>query len=105
MVNKADGSFLGCAGLHHPNTKTPELGIWLKKSAHGQGFGKEAMTALKKWADANVTYDYILYPVDEKNTASRRIAESLGGKIAREYDEINMSGAKHHLVEYRIYPN
>ena len=97
-------NFLGCGGLHHPDTKTPELGVWIKKSAHGHGYGKEAMVALKNWADENLDYEYILYPVDEKNSPSRKIPESLGGQIAREYDHVNQSGNKLRLIEYRIYP-
>lgn len=105
VLDKKTKEFLGCAGLHHIDTKTPELGIWIKKSAHGHGYGKEAMTALKEWADENIDYQYIIYPAVDKNYASRRIPESMGGKIFREYDEVNMSGVKHHLMEYRIYPN
>ena len=84
--------------------KTPELGIWIKKSAHGHGYGKEAVVALKEWANENIEYEYILYPVVDENYASRRIPEFLGGKIAREYDKESMSGKKWHFIEYRIYP-
>ena len=97
--------FFGCAGLHHIDSKTPEMGVWLKKSVHGQGYGKEAMVAIKKWADENLKYDYILYPVADENVASRKIPELLKGKIERKYDEKNMSGNTLHLIEYRIYPN
>jgi RimJ/RimL family protein N-acetyltransferase len=103
ILSNKGGEFLGNAGLHHVDTKTPELGIWIKKSAHGNAYGKEAMVALKKWADENLDYEYILYPVVEENFASKRIPEFLGGKVVREYDEINMSGNKVHLLEYRIY--
>lgn len=105
ILDKKSKEFLGCGGIHHIDQKTPELGIWIKKSAHGQGYGKEAVIGLKEWADANLDYEYILYPVDARNLASRRIPEFLGGKIAREYQEINMSGRILNLVEYRIYPN
>jgi [ribosomal protein S5]-alanine N-acetyltransferase len=105
ILNKETKDFLGCGGLHHIDGKTPELGIWIKKSAHGHGYGKEAMIALKDWADENLDYEYILYPVAEENNPSRRIPESLGAKVAKEYDRVNMSGKKHHLLEYRIYPS
>jgi [ribosomal protein S5]-alanine N-acetyltransferase len=103
IVDKKNGEFLGCGGLHPVNCRTPELGIWIKKSAHGHGYGKEAMVALKKWADENIDYDYILYPVDRQNYPSRRIPEFLGGKIFTEYEKINRSGNKLNIVEYRIY--
>jgi [ribosomal protein S5]-alanine N-acetyltransferase len=104
ILDKKSKDFLGCGGLHHIDRKTPELGIWIKKSAHGHGYGKEAMIALKEWADKNLDYEYILYPVVEENYPSRRIPEFLDGKVAREYDKINMSGKNLHLLEYRIYP-
>jgi RimJ/RimL family protein N-acetyltransferase len=104
ILNKVSKDFLGCGGLHHIDRKTPELGIWIKKSAHGHGYGKEAIIALKEWADKNLDYEYILYAVDAENQASRRIPEFFGGEIAREYDEVSMSGRKLYLLEYRIYP-
>ena len=105
ILNKESKEFLGCGGLHHIDGKTPELGIWIKKSAHGNAYGKEAVIALKKWADKNLDYEYILYPVVEENYPSRRIPEFLDGEVAREYNKVNMSGKKQHLLEYRIYPN
>lgn len=103
VVDKATNEFLGCAGLHRINTSTPEPGIWIKKDAHGNGYGKEVVFALKKWADSNLDYDYIIYPAAEENKASRRIPESLGGKVVKEYDKVNMSGNKLHMVEYWLY--
>jgi len=103
VLKKDTREFLGCAGLHHIDTPTPELGIWIKKSAHGNGYGREAVADLKKWADDNLKYDYLLYPVDKNNISSRKIAESLGGVIEREVDKENMSGNILHKVEYRIY--
>ena len=103
IIDKKTKEFLGCAGLHHLDRKTPELGIWLKKSSHGKNYGKESIFALKEWADKNIIYDYLLYPVADNNMPSRKIPEALGGKVAREYDKKNLSGVKHHFIEYRIY--
>lgn len=104
ILNKETEEFIGCGGLHHIDTKTPELGIWIKMSAHGHGYGKESMQALKKWADGNLDYEYILYPVAPENVASRKIPESMGGKVEREYEDKNSLGKEMHLLEYRIYP-
>ncbi len=104
IIDKRNKDFLGCGGAHHIDGKFPELGIWIKKSAHGHGFGKEAIIALKEWIDKNLNYEYILYPVAKENYPSKRIPEFLGGKIERKYDEVDMSGRKQHLLEYRIYP-
>ncbi len=104
VLAKESKEFLGCAGVHKLDSETPEFGIWIKKSAHGQGYGREAVTALKKWADKNIKYQYITYPVADENLSSRKIVESLGGKVAREYQEKNLSGREQHILEYRIYP-
>ena len=48
---KATGEFLGCCGLDgHESVRTPELGIWIKRQAHGHGYGREAVLALVGWA-------------------------------------------------------
>jgi RimJ/RimL family protein N-acetyltransferase len=99
-----DDEFLGHAGIHHLDTRTPELGIWIKLSAHGEGYGREAITALCEWALANLEFDYLKYPVDRRNLPSRKIPESLGGRIEAEYEVTNESGDNLDLVEYRIYP-
>jgi chorismate synthase len=102
ILDKDTGEFLGCCGVHDPHAKTPEFGIWLKKSAHRKGCGREAMTALKVWADQNLDYDYIKYPVDRANISSRKIPESLGGVVQSEYKHTGMGGQNLDLVEYHI---
>lgn len=104
FYDKSNNEFLGCAGLHHIDWPTPELWVRAKKQAHGQWYGREAMFALKKWADENLTYEYILYPVDQNNIPSRKIPELLWAKVEREYDEKNLAGTELHILEYRIYP-
>jgi [ribosomal protein S5]-alanine N-acetyltransferase len=61
------------------------------------------MQAVKEWADGNVNYDYLRYPVAENNIPSRKIAEFLNGRIEREYEEVSLSGKKLHMLEYRLY--
>ena len=102
VLDKATGEFLGCAGLHEIDKTCPELGIWIKKSAHGKKYGREAMKALKEWADKNLKYEYIRYPVAAQNISSRKIPESLGGVVKKEYDKQMLSGRTYHMVEYWI---
>lgn len=85
ILRKEDEEFLGCCGLHgRGRPRRPELGIWLKKSAHGHGFGREAIFTLVDWALAAVDFDLLVYPVDRANVPSRRIPEALGGQVAEE---------------------
>lgn len=102
ITDKSSGEFIGCCGLHKISSGIPELGIWTKKSSHGNKYGREAVTALKTWVDANVTYEYISYPVAKENIGSRKIAESLGGMVVREFVGKTGRGTPMDEVEYNI---
>ena len=54
--------FAGCAGLHHPESRTPEIGIWLAEGSQGMGLGLEAVVAVCNWVADEVECDYIRYP-------------------------------------------
>jgi hypothetical protein len=58
---------------------------------------------LKKWADKNMDYKYIIYPANRKNIPSRKIPEALGGKVVKAHEKVNMSGKLLNALEYRIY--
>ena len=88
---------LGMTGLEGSDTSSPELGLWLKESVHGQGFGREVVTALAEWAHKNLGKASFTYPVAVQNTASRRIAEALGGEIIG-----NRTSPKYESVIYKI---
>jgi RimJ/RimL family protein N-acetyltransferase len=103
IMQSDSGEFLGCAGVHGLATRTPSLGIWLKASAHGHGYGREAVTAIAAWAFETFDVDYLRYGADKRNAASIRIAESLGGRLGREYDMISDSGRPLQIVEYHLY--
>lgn len=103
ILNKFTGEFIGHGGIRKLKTDAPVLGIWIKKGAHGHKYGREAVKALKEWVDKNLNYEYLEYPVDKKNIPSRKIAESLGGTVAREIKKKNMAGNILDEVEYRIY--
>jgi len=45
---------LGMASLEDADSVSPELGLWLKESAHGQGFGREVVAALVAWGHATL---------------------------------------------------
>ncbi len=103
IMEKQTREFLGCCGFHGKSKpRTPELGIWIKKSAHGKKYGREAIRTLTSWAVENIDFDYVIYPVDRANIASRRIPESLGGTIFEEKKVKTMSGGFLDEVVYRI---
>lgn len=102
LTDKATAAFLGCAGLHKLETAEPEFGIWLRRSAHGLRLGREAIHALKHWVEEAVEYTRLIYPADERNLPSRKIAESLGGEITRRYESQSGLGLTLFIVEYSI---
>jgi len=103
ITDRSNAEFLGLCGLHTRNLeRRPELGIWLKKTAHRNGYGLEAITALKHWADKHLIYEYVIYPVDRRNTASCRIPVALGGKVIGEKKETSMGGFELDELVYAI---
>ena len=85
--------FAGLVGLHHTGSETPELGIWIREDKHGLGLGGEAVQAVVEWASQWVAAESFIYPVATQNSASRRIAEALGGvvierRMAEKYDSV-----------------
>jgi [ribosomal protein S5]-alanine N-acetyltransferase len=104
ILDKSNREYLGNVGLTNIKTKTPEMGIWIKKGAHGKKIGREAAVALKEWAFKNLELDYVLYTMDINNIASKKIAESLGGKFIKT-EIINFPSGKSHLDHfYHILP-
>ena len=85
ILQRETEEFLGMCGLHsQARSLEPHLGIWIKKKAHGSGYGREAVTALCNWAWQNLNYPVLRYDIDRANEASRRVVESLGGYIVGE---------------------
>lgn len=100
---KASSEFLGCCGLHgYESVRVPELGVWLKQSAHGHGYGKEAIVALVHWAVEQLDVNGFVYPVDRRNAASRRIPEALGGVVVSAAITEGLGGNRLDVVTYRI---
>ena len=88
---------LGMTSLEGADSVSPEVGLWLKESAHGQGFGREVVAALVAWGHTTFGKESFLYPVAVQNTASRRIAEKLHGKVIGK-----RKNPKYDSVVYRI---
>jgi [ribosomal protein S5]-alanine N-acetyltransferase len=103
ILAKATSEFLGCVGLHgEKSVRTPEIGIWLKQDAHGSGYGREAAHLLVNWARENIDLDYFIYPVDRRNIPSRKIPESLGGRVIEEFEKTTPTGKFLDILVYQI---
>ncbi|MCL2412254.1 MAG: GNAT family N-acetyltransferase [Treponema sp.] len=103
-VNKNTNEFIGLIGLFCIDTLEPSVKIWIKKSSHNNGYGAEAMDGLIDWANKNIKFNYINYPVDKRNESSRKIPEKYNGKIMKEYEKKGIGGNELYFLEYWIYP-
>ncbi len=88
---------LGMASFEGADSVSPEVGLWLKESAHRHGFGREVVAALVEWGHTTLGKESFIYPVAVQNVPSRRIAESLHGEIIG-----NRTNPKYDSVVYRI---
>ena len=88
---------LGVAGLHNIGLAELELGIWIKESAQGTGYGREAVAAVIRWASSRFGVAAFSWPVAEENVRSRRLAEALNGAIVG-----NIERRKYTALVYRI---
>ncbi|AXX18043.1 TPA: GNAT family N-acetyltransferase [Serratia marcescens] len=98
---REDRQFVGVGGAHNLRSHTPELGIWVKESLHGQGYGREIVQGIARWASERFQPPHFLYPVAEQNTASRRLVESLGGVLAGRCERIKYDAVVYHLPPQR----
>ena len=98
LRDKETHLFIGLIGVHHLHTSTPEFGLWIRENYHNQGFAKEAIYEVFRWA-SNHPIQYFLYPVAVENQPSRKLAAFLGGIIADYKIE-----KKYETVIYHIPP-
>ncbi len=100
ILKKDTDEFIGCGGVHHLDSDCPEFGIWVKKSAHGNHYGLDAIHIC--YAYFKDFYQKFIYPVDKRNFASKRIPLSLGGMLHNSYDELSLDGRKLFIEDYII---
>jgi RimJ/RimL family protein N-acetyltransferase len=65
--------------------------------------GTEIITSLLQFLEKNFTFKYIVYPVDEENSASKKIPEKLGFIPAKKYKKYKDPSTDLNIVEYRKY--
>jgi hypothetical protein len=65
--------FLGSVEAFHIDMCTPEVGLWLKASAHGKGYGYEALYRLIEYLNGVGHYISYVYEVDERNVNSMKL--------------------------------
>ena len=97
---KDSNEFIGLVGLHNLKSEIPEIGIWTKLSAHGNHYGREAVGAMIDHA-RQLGFLKILYPVDRRNIASRKIPLFYNGELISDYKKIETADGR--VLEEEIY--
>ncbi|MDP4217035.1 MAG: GNAT family N-acetyltransferase [Bacteroidota bacterium] len=101
ILNKETNEFLGVCGIHNMNTRGIEIGLWIKISRQASGFGTETVGALLDFVRLNLSFDYVSYPVDKDNLASRKIPEKFGFIPFKTYEKNKSREEVLHIIEYR----
>ncbi|MGG5577796.1 GNAT family N-acetyltransferase [Myroides sp. C15-4] len=100
-TDRLTGEFIGCCGIHDINEESISLGIWLKESASGKGYGTEIIKALEQFVFDHMSVDYLIYNVEQDNKGSINIAEKLGYVYNTSFVR-NISEEKIlHMLQYR----
>ena len=81
---RSSNRFLGEVGLYEldPGTRHGEVGYWIRHTARRQGYVSEALAALLEYAKRELGLQRFEAHIASENTASRRVAERLGLRIA-----------------------
>lgn len=98
------GEFIGSIEAFGIKGETPEVGLWIKKSAQGLGYGREALTAMLSYLSAEEKYQYFIYEADVRNQKSLRLVESFDCEKKGCEDVTTESGKKLRLQTYHIRP-
>jgi RimJ/RimL family protein N-acetyltransferase len=80
IFSKADGSLVGCTGLHRMDMDASrlEVGYWCRTSRAGLGFITEAIKGLVTYARQELSARRLEILTDAQNTRSRLVAERAG---------------------------
>ncbi|WP_313581737.1 GNAT family N-acetyltransferase [Chishuiella sp.] len=105
VLDSITRNFIGCCGIHNINSKSVEIGLWIKKESQSNGLGTEIVTNLVDFIEQNFSINHIIYPVDEQNIRSRKIPEKLGFEKFAYYTKPKNNTTILHTIEYRKYYN
>ncbi|WP_052590022.1 GNAT family N-acetyltransferase [Haploplasma axanthum] len=101
ILKKSTNEFIGLVGLHNLKNVTPEVGLWTKLESHGNHYGREAASRVIQYAK-ELGYKKLVYPVDKRNIASKKIPLFFNAKVIKEEIKKNRSGDTLDIEVYEI---
>ncbi|WP_121966790.1 GNAT family N-acetyltransferase [Myroides sp. N17-2] len=86
ILDKETNAFIGSCGLSDINDESAEIGLWLKASEQGKGYGTEVTNTLIDITKNEINTSSILYAVEKGNQASEVLPLKFG--FTHSYDFI-----------------
>jgi len=102
ILDKATNEFMGSCGLSDINEDSVEIGLWLKASAQGKGYGTEVTQKLIDITRQEINTQSILYAVEKGNEASAVIPAKFGFTHAYDFI-IEPSPLKNRMREMQLF--
>jgi RimJ/RimL family protein N-acetyltransferase len=107
IVGAADGELLGSVGLHNidPESGRCSAGYWVTASARGRGIARRALELLTRFAFEELGVKRIELWIEPVNTASLRVAESVGFTregLLRSF--MHVGGERRDMLMYSLLP-
>jgi RimJ/RimL family protein N-acetyltransferase len=79
VLNRADGRFIGRAGMKYwPQLDETELGWVFRRDAWGHGYATEAARACRDWGFCSLSVPYLTAMIQAANDRSAAVARRLG---------------------------
>lgn len=104
VILSKEGEFIGSMEAFGIREEAPEVGLWLKKAAHGNGYGYEALKALIEYLDSFRVYTHYIYEADVRNQPSIHLVHKFSHKKKGCEEIVTESGKKLNLEMYYIDP-
>lgn len=102
VLDKETNEFMGSCGLSDINAETVEIGLWLKTTAQGKGYGTEITQKLIEITRQEINTQSILYAVEKGNEASIVMPTKFG--FTHTYDFIiEPSPLKNRMREMQLF--
>lgn len=81
IKDKKSSELIGSVGISDLDTPEPNLGLWIRKEYHGRWYGTEAYAAMLEWIREETNFSFFKHTVDQRNTASIRLATHFQWKL------------------------
>lgn len=89
VVEKASQSWIGRIGPWYPEGwVAPEIGWGIHRDFIGRGYAKEAAVACRDYVFEDLGWERVVHMIVDGNTASEKLAESIGSKRLYKVDGI-----------------